>query len=110
MNSDQSAGAWGANVGSDSSFRPAHSRMARAALSWSIERTAEAAGVSGRTVLRFEKGQRDIRPELILALRRAYEAADVRFVEEGDRAVVIGPRLRPLPLIRGQTGGSGSRS
>ena len=75
----------------------AQSRMARAALIWSIETAAEAAGVSSRTVLRFEKDQRDIKPELIRSLRQAYEAADVRFVEEGGRVGVIGPRLRPLP-------------
>ncbi len=71
--------------------------MARAALSWSIERAAEVAGVSSRTVLRFEKDQRDIKPELIRLLRQAYEAADVRFIEQGDRVGVVGPRLRPLP-------------
>jgi transcriptional regulator with XRE-family HTH domain len=81
----------------DEALQPAQSRMARAALQWSIERAAEAAGVSSRTVLRFEKDQRDIKPELIRSLRRAYEAADVRFIEDGDRVGVIGPRLRPLP-------------
>jgi transcriptional regulator with XRE-family HTH domain len=78
--------------------------MARAALQWSIETAAEAAGLSSRTILRFEKDQRDIKAELIDALRRADEAADVRFVEESDRAGVIGPRLRPPSrrLLRGQ--------
>ncbi|HEX8238227.1 MAG TPA: helix-turn-helix domain-containing protein [Allosphingosinicella sp.] len=70
--------------------------MARAALQWSIETAAEAAGISSRTLLRFEKDQRDIKPELIRSLRRAYEAADVRFIEDGGRSGVIGPRLRPL--------------
>jgi transcriptional regulator with XRE-family HTH domain len=71
--------------------------MARAALIWSIEKGAEAAGVSSRTVLRFEKDRRDIKPELIRSLRQAYEAADVRFVEDGDRVAIIGPPPRPLP-------------
>ena len=71
--------------------------MARAALNWSLEEAAEAAGVSRRTVLRFERDHRDIKPELIQALRLAYEAADVRIIQEGDRVGVIGPRLRPLP-------------
>ncbi len=35
-------------------LRPEQSRMARAALNWSLEAAAEAAGVSRRTVLRFE--------------------------------------------------------
>jgi transcriptional regulator with XRE-family HTH domain len=81
----------------DDFLQPAQSRMARAALQRSIEAAAEAAGVSSRTVLRFEKDQRDIKTELIDALRRAYEAADVRFIEESGRAGVIGPRLRPPP-------------
>ena len=71
--------------------------MARAALNWSLEAAAEALGVSRRTVLRFERDQRDIKPELIRSLRLAYEAADLRFIEEGDRVGIIGPRLRPLP-------------
>jgi DNA-binding LacI/PurR family transcriptional regulator len=55
--------------------------MARAALEWSLEDAAAAAGVSRRTVLRFERHHRDVRPELIEAIRRAYEAAGVRFAE-----------------------------
>lgn len=80
----------------DRLLQPAQSRMARAALSWSIEAAAGVAGVSTRTVLRFEKGQRDIEPKLIEALRGAYEEADVRFLEEAGRSCVIGPRLRPV--------------
>jgi transcriptional regulator with XRE-family HTH domain len=55
--------------------------MARAALEWSLEDAAAAAGVSRRTVLRFERNHRDVRPELIEGLRRAYEAAGVRFAK-----------------------------
>lgn len=58
--------------------------MARAALEWSLEDAAAAAGVSRRTVLRFERHHRDITPELIHSLRRAYETAGVRFVDEGN--------------------------
>ena len=61
--------------------------MARAALEWSLEDAAKAAGVSRRTVLRFERYHSDVKPELIEALRRGYEAAEVRFLDEGpDRA------------------------
>jgi transcriptional regulator with XRE-family HTH domain len=60
--------------------------MARAALEWSLEDAAAAAGGSRRTVLRFERYHRDVRPELIEALRRAYEAAGEWFVDEGPRA------------------------
>jgi transcriptional regulator with XRE-family HTH domain len=57
--------------------------MARAALEWSLEQAAEAAGISRRTVLRFERDHRDIQRELIKALRQAYQAAGVRFTEDG---------------------------
>ncbi|HVQ09331.1 MAG TPA: helix-turn-helix transcriptional regulator [Allosphingosinicella sp.] len=56
--------------------------MARAALLWSLHEAASAAGLSYRTILRFEKEQRDVRPELIADLRRAFEAAGVRFIEK----------------------------
>lgn len=72
--------------------------MARAALEWSLEDAAAAAGVSRRTVLRFERYHRDVKPELIEALRRAYQAARVRFIESGpDEGGVVPPRLRVPP-------------
>ncbi|TMJ14765.1 MAG: helix-turn-helix transcriptional regulator [Alphaproteobacteria bacterium] len=73
--------------------------MARAALEWSLEDAAVAAGVSRRTVLRFERYHRDVKPELIAAVRRAYEAAGVRFLDQGaDSGAVVPPPLRvPTP-------------
>jgi transcriptional regulator with XRE-family HTH domain len=72
--------------------------MARAALEWSLEDAAAAAGVSRRTVLRFERYHRDVKPELIEALRRAYETAGVRFVDAGpDSGAVVPPPLRVPP-------------
>lgn len=69
--------------------------MARAGLQWSLEDAAAAAGVSRRTVLRFERDHRDVKPELIEALRRAYEAAGIRFLDEGtDAGGVVPPPLR----------------
>lgn len=69
--------------------------MARAALEWSLEDAATAAGVSRRTVLRFERYHRDVKPELIEALRQAYEAAGVRFIEMGaDAGGVVPPAVR----------------
>jgi DNA-binding XRE family transcriptional regulator len=65
---------------------PTQSRMARAALDWPIEAAAKAAGISSRTLLRFENEQRDIKPELIRAVREVYEAAGVRFLTEGSDA------------------------
>lgn len=72
--------------------------MARAALQWSLEQAGAAAGVSRRTVLRHENYHRDIQPELIVALRRAFEAAGVRFIDAGtDAGGVVPPPLRAPP-------------
>jgi DNA-binding XRE family transcriptional regulator len=72
--------------------------MARAALQWSLHEAAQAAGVSYRTILRFEKEQRDVQLALIIDLRRAYEGAGVRFIEEGaDAGGVVPSALRGLP-------------
>ncbi|MET1113218.1 MAG: helix-turn-helix transcriptional regulator [Allosphingosinicella sp.] len=73
--------------------------MARAALEWSLEDAAAAAGVSRRTVLRFERYHRDVKPELIQALRRAYEDTGARFIDSGaDEGGVVPPPLRvPSP-------------
>jgi transcriptional regulator with XRE-family HTH domain len=71
--------------------------MARAALQWSLEQAGAAAGVSRRTILRFENDHRDIQRELITALRRAFEAAGVRFIDEG--ADVGGVVPSPLPVL-----------
>lgn len=72
--------------------------MARAALQWSLEQAGAASGLSRRTILRFENDHRDIQPDLIAALRRAFEAAGVRFIEEGaDAGGVVPPALRGLP-------------
>ena len=69
--------------------------MARAALEWSLEDAAQAAGVSRRTVLRFERNHRDVKPDLVRALRVAYEEAEVRFLDTGDDAGgVVPPPLR----------------
>jgi transcriptional regulator with XRE-family HTH domain len=65
--------------------------MARAALQWSLEDAAAAAGVSRRTVLRFERDHRDVKAELIEALRRAYETAGVRFLDVGPDAGGVVP-------------------
>jgi transcriptional regulator with XRE-family HTH domain len=79
----------------DPVLRPEQSRMARAALQWSLEEAAEAASVSRRTVLRFERDHRDIKPDLIQAIRRAFEDAGVRFIEEADLVGLVAPRSPP---------------
>jgi transcriptional regulator with XRE-family HTH domain len=57
--------------------------MARAALQWSLDEAAKAAGVSYRTIFRLENEQREIQPEKLEAIRKAFEAAGVAFAERG---------------------------
>jgi transcriptional regulator with XRE-family HTH domain len=72
--------------------------MARAALQWSLEQAGAAAAVSRRTILRFENDHRDIKLDLIATLRRAYEAAGVRFLDAGpDAGAAVPPPLRVPP-------------
>ncbi|HYE28341.1 MAG TPA: helix-turn-helix transcriptional regulator [Allosphingosinicella sp.] len=72
--------------------------MARAALQWSLDEAARAAGVSYRTIFRLENEQRDIQPEKVAAIRRSFEAAGVRFLDEGpDAGAVVPPSLKALP-------------
>lgn len=72
--------------------------MARAALRWSVNEAGHAAGVSYRTIVRLENEQRDIQIEKIAVIRRAFEAAGVRFIEEGTNAGgVVPPLLKTLP-------------
>ena len=67
--------------------------MARAALQWSLEATAKAAGVSYRTIFRLENEQRDVQAEKVVAIRRAFEAAGVRCLDDGpDAGGVVPPR------------------
>jgi len=77
--------------------------MARAALEWSLEDAAAAADVSRRTVLRFERYHREVKPELIDALRRAYEGVGVRFLDAGpDAGGVVPPPIRVPPPPKGE--------
>ena len=56
--------------------------MARAALDWSQADLANAAGVSPRTVLRFEAGE-SVLPARKGAIRRAFETEGILFIDEG---------------------------
>lgn len=72
--------------------------MARAALQWSLDETAKAAGVSYRTIFRLENEQRDVQAEKVAAIRRAFEAAGARFLDAGaDAGGVVPPPLKVLP-------------
>jgi transcriptional regulator with XRE-family HTH domain len=66
--------------------------MARAALQWSVNEAADAAGVSYRTIVRLENEQRDIKSDRVVAIRRAFEFAGVRFIDEGGNRGGVVPR------------------
>jgi predicted transcriptional regulator len=67
--------------------------MARAGLDWTQHDLAEAAGVSWRTVARFEGGE-SVMPAQIQKMRHALESVGILFIDNG-RLVggVIPPRL-----------------
>jgi len=64
-------------------MKPVQSRMARAALKIGIRDIADAAKVSTQTITRLEKGE-ELRDRTIDDIRRAYEEAGARFVEDGE--------------------------
>ncbi|HEX8579760.1 MAG TPA: helix-turn-helix transcriptional regulator [Allosphingosinicella sp.] len=65
-------------------------RMARAALDWSQADLAKAAGVSARTVIRYEAGE-SVLADRVRALRAALEAKGVVFVGAGQFAGAVAP-------------------
>lgn len=68
--------------------------MSRAALEWSLDRAAEASGVSRRTILRLEQGEM-LQRRNALAIRRAYEGAGLRFLDNGPDAGAVVPPYDP---------------
>jgi transcriptional regulator with XRE-family HTH domain len=60
-------------------------RMARTALDWSLQDLADASGVSRRTIARFEGGE-SVLPARVQALRHAFEAEGVLFIDSGQLA------------------------
>jgi transcriptional regulator with XRE-family HTH domain len=58
--------------------------MARAALGWSRHDLGNAAGITGRTVARFEDGE-GVQPETVEALRAALVKEGVAFTNGGRR-------------------------
>jgi transcriptional regulator with XRE-family HTH domain len=67
-------------------MQPEQLRAARAALNWSLDRVAEAAGVHRNTLSNFETRKYNGEPEKIAAAKRALEAAGVIFTDENDEA------------------------
>ena len=64
--------------------------MGRAALNWSLQRLAEAAGVHRNTISNFEVGKYAGDPQTLAAIRAALEAAGIEFTN-GDQP---GVRMR----------------
>jgi len=69
---------------------PVQSRMARAALKWSLSDLADAAGVGRATAARFELGE-TVAPASVAAMRSAFEAQGVTLVETGKYAGAVHP-------------------
>ncbi len=71
-------------------IRPIQSRMARAALGWTLRDLAERARVNKNTVARFEAG-REILSGALASIEKVLTDEDVVFVDEdGD----LGPTIR----------------
>jgi transcriptional regulator with XRE-family HTH domain len=60
---------------------PEQSRMARAALNWTIQQLADKAGVGRNSIARFEAGG-DARFSTVTHLKKTLEAAGVEFIAE----------------------------
>jgi transcriptional regulator with XRE-family HTH domain len=63
--------------------------MARAGLEWGVRDLARHANVSTATISRLEKRQAQLIPGNLLAIRQAFEAAGVEFIE--DHGVSVKP-------------------
>ncbi len=57
--------------------------MARAALGWSVKDLGRHARVSANTVVRFENEKHEANASTVLVIKQAFEAAGVRFTEDG---------------------------
>jgi transcriptional regulator with XRE-family HTH domain len=64
---------------------PEQLRTARELLGWSIVKTAVRTNVGYTLIERFERGQRDLSPEILAHLRRAFEAGGVLFTKSSAR-------------------------
>lgn len=75
------------------SITASQSRMARAALGWSIRDTATKAHIGINTLSRFEGGG-GVFLSTAEALRSAYQTAGVEFLGEGSTSLAGGPGVR----------------
>ena len=70
---------------------PRQSKMARAALDWSVKDLAKTAGVGTTTISRFESGD-NVTVATLKKIRAAFEKAGVEFIPDVDGGP--GVRLR----------------
>lgn len=61
---------------------PAQSRMARAALKWTVETAGEHAGLGKNTVVRFESEKGNPQRSSAIVIENAYRAAGVEFPDQ----------------------------
>jgi transcriptional regulator with XRE-family HTH domain len=61
-------------------------RAARKLLGWSIVKTAVQTNVGNTLIERFERGQRELRPEVLAHLRSAFETAGIEFTKSSARS------------------------
>ncbi|MGE0683525.1 MAG: helix-turn-helix domain-containing protein [Candidatus Binatia bacterium] len=76
-------------------------RMGRAALNWTIERLARAAGVNKTTVTFIECGKVTPKPATIEALRGVMESAGVQFIDGGARLIELQAASPPTSTTTG---------
>lgn len=77
---------------------PLQSRLARAALGWSIKEAASAAGVGFNTLARFEVGG-DTYAKTLQKITATYEAAGVTFLSAGQSSLDGGEGVRFAPPV-----------
>lgn len=74
---------------------PEQCRAARGWLDWGQEELAQRANVSLSTVRDFERGKRKPYPNNLDALRRAFQAAGVQLLYEGEKPVGLKVEVAP---------------
>jgi DNA-binding Xre family transcriptional regulator len=77
-----------------SDILPVQIKMARAALGWGVRDLMAAAGISGDTVNRLERGEQ-LRERTLAAVREALESAGVVFIDSNGGGP--GVRLKRKP-------------
>lgn len=65
-------------------------RMARAALKWSVAELARRAGITAKTVVRYENG-RNTTTETLTKIKTAFEAAGITWIPENGGPATVRP-------------------